>query len=121
MRNNRVKFARARADAKVRMLKKSGPMSNGERQRRFRASHPGYNRKYNGHPTAAQRRKVKQMLAEMHVQAEAHVRLVLHSTICKPLPLMLPAPVEMLVIPGMNTFGMIRTTESVPLARARAA
>ena len=94
-------------------------MSNAERQRRFRAAHPGYNRKYSGHPTAAERRKIKQMLVDMHVQAEAQVQLVLRSTICKPFPLMLPAPVETLVILGMNTIERVASIESI--ARSRAA
>lgn len=100
------------------MVTKSAPMSNAERQRRFRSRNPGYNRKYNGHPTAAQRRRAKEACVELLAKAEAHVQHVLRSTLCKPLPLMLPAPVETLAIPGMNTIQMIFPPQHVPLARA---
>jgi hypothetical protein len=100
------------------MIKNAAPMSNAERQRRFRARNPGYNRKYNRHPTADQRHRARQAALEAVAKVEAHMQQVLHCTLCKPLPLMLPAPVETLILPGMNTIGMIRTTERVPLARA---
>jgi hypothetical protein len=54
----------------------------------------------------------------MHVKAEAQVQHMLSSTICKPLPLMLPAPVEMPMFIGINTLDMIRATDCVRVSRA---
>jgi hypothetical protein len=69
-------------------------MSNAERQRRFRASHPGYNRKYNGHPSAAQRRAARQTVLEAIAKAEAEIAAQAQSSVpVRPFPLMLPAPV----------------------------
>jgi hypothetical protein len=73
-------------------------MSNAERQARFRAGHPGYNRKYNGHPTAAQKRRSKQAFAELVAKVEAELAAKAQADVVvtpvKALPLMLPAPVE---------------------------
>src|SRR3954462_11099528 len=99
------------------------PAPNGERQRRFRAAHACYNRKYNGHPSKAEQLRIKQMLPEGFAlaKAEAHVQLVFNSTICKPLPLMLPAPVETNIIPGMNVAMNPIELRAETIARSRAA
>ena len=44
--NKPVKFARRRSDGHELMLVRTPPMSNVERQRLFRARHPGYDRRY---------------------------------------------------------------------------
>jgi hypothetical protein len=98
-------------------------MSSAERQRRFRARNPGYNKKYRGHPTAAQRGQISQAFAERYAQVEAHVQLVLRSTLCRPLALMLPAPVEPLTETLTETLvdarvGVTRAAEPVLLSRA---
>src|SRR4051812_36684180 len=89
------------ADVVDRMLLRPAPESNAERQRRFRARHPGYNKKYNGRPSAA-------AMLEYHRKMEAQRQLILRSTICKPLPLMLPAPVETI------EFSIPRAVEKIP-------
>ena len=68
------------------------PASNAERQRAFRERNPGYY----GRLHAKQRAATKAMLAEMNAAAQAIV------TAARREPLMLPAPVEVLEIPGMN-------------------
>ncbi len=100
------------------MLRPAPPMSNAERQRKFRASHPGYNRKYSGHSTRAQRRRATQQIIELQRKCEAHVQLVLRSTICKPLPLLLPAPVVTIELPAMTTLEKINAIAAVSLSRA---
>jgi hypothetical protein len=71
-------------------------MSNAERQARFRESHPGYNRKYSGHSTPAQRQRIKQEQNEQLKAIEAELAAKTQSSAApvKSLPLMLPAPVE---------------------------
>lgn len=80
--------------AKFQSRRDFAPMSNAERQRRFRERHPDYYRRLH----AARRagviaRGVANKLAAQAVAAEA----VAHRE-----PLMLPAPVELLEIPGLN-------------------
>ena len=82
------------------MLRPSAPMSNIERQRRFRERHPGYygrlHRKRRAFIKAilAQRgaEANAQAQAEAHAQAEllAHAKAIVAS--CNRVPLMLPAP-----------------------------
>jgi hypothetical protein len=119
-RNHRVKFTSIRADTEERMVRPSPPMSNVERQRRFRARNPGYNRKYTHRATAAQRLKMKQAYAEEirnAMAAEAAAQQALNSTSAKPI-LMLPAPVETPIIPGMNTIQSASATVAAPLPSA---
>src|SRR3954447_1010792 len=74
---------------------RSAPVSNVERQRRFRQRHPDHNRRYK----AAQRARVKAYLAPLAAKAAAIA--------AKPQLLALPAPVELPIIPGMNTIEAI--------------
>jgi hypothetical protein len=67
-------------------------MSNLERQRRFRKSHPGYFRKYH--------RRIKSTPPPVGVPAGPQVMVV---SAHKPEPLMLPAPVEELHFPAFDT------------------
>ena len=69
------------------------PMTNAERQAEFRRRNPGYY----GRLHAKRRAGVKARAAARAFAAEFAAELV------KPMPLMLPAPVEMPVFPGMNT------------------
>ena len=72
------------------MLRRALPMSNNERQRLFRERNPGYY----GRLHARQRAAVRAALAAAQEAKAIHV---------KPAPLMLPAPVEVIEIPGMTT------------------
>ena len=77
-------------------------MSNAERQRRFRENHPGYYARLQAQrraPLKAARAKVMAMLAEAHAAEAAKA--------VKREPLMLPAPVETIEIPGMTTIAAI--------------
>ena len=66
--DNRMNLAGGYVDGKSRMLLNSTPMSNAERQRRFRARNPGYRNRYRYEPTKAQA-----ILAETLADAEALV------------------------------------------------
>ena len=81
------------------------PTSNTERQREFRRRNPGYY----GRLHAQRRARVKALAA--HRAAIAQLLAV------KPTPLMLPAPVEIPVIPGMNT--ILATPAPAPLPVSR--
>jgi hypothetical protein len=85
----RVKFARPRADA-TDMLIPAPPMSNAERQRQFRERNPGYY----GRLHARRRAAVRALDAQLSAAAQA--------TAARREPLLLPAPVEALEIPGMT-------------------
>ena len=79
------------------MLMPHTPTSNAERQRQFLQRHPGYYRKYNARRRAAARwalQNASAMDAAMVAEAEAKAQ--------KREPLMLPAPVETIEIPGMT-------------------
>lgn len=70
-------------------------MSNAERSRRFREAHPGYHARIQARKRASTKAGVAKFLAEypaMLAAAEAAQRE----------PLMLPAPVELLELPGLN-------------------
>jgi hypothetical protein len=90
------------------MLIHPPPMSNNERQRRFREGNPGYYarlhaRKRSAWKAAATRRRVEAALAAAAPKRE---------------PLMLPAPAEPTEIPGRNTIGATPASASfvfVPL------
>lgn len=64
-------------------------MSNTERQRRFRQRHPGY---------YARRRALRNALMD----SMAAQRVAVQVEAVRREPLMLPAPVEVIQIPGMN-------------------
>jgi hypothetical protein len=78
------------------MLSPAPPISNTERQRRFRARNPGYFNKYNarrrGNPEAT-----RAYLAAIVQTAEATV-----AAAATPSPLLLPAPVQLPLFPGLN-------------------
>lgn len=80
-------------------------MSNLERQRRFRAAHPGYFRKYK----TRRRPDWKAAYAAALAAASANVATpeppALPEPVAmpvKPAPLMLPGPADIPVIPGIN-------------------
>jgi hypothetical protein len=85
-------------------------MSNTERQRRFRERNPGYYQRLH----ARARARVKEMVAQRAAIAQLLA--------VKPLPLMLPAPVEVPVIPGMNTIlatpAPERVAVSLPISKS---
>jgi hypothetical protein len=67
-------------------------MSNTERQRRFRERHPGYYQRMHAKQRAATKATVAAMQAAREAEAGA-----------KREPLMLPAPVVTIEIPGINS------------------
>jgi hypothetical protein len=85
----RVKFASPRADA-TDMLVHRPPMTNTERQRQFRKANPGYYARLHARRRAGMRARA----AEVCIAALA--------TAARREPLLLPAPVEALEIPGMT-------------------
>ena len=80
-------------------------MSNTERQRLFRERNPGYY----GRLHAKRRAKI----AALHAERVSAAQMVA----VKREPLMLPAPVETIQIPGMTTIEAIRAREEVPELR----
>jgi hypothetical protein len=75
------------------MLKPAPPIPNVERQRQFRERNPGYYRKYYARKRSIRLAAVAQMKALALAAAEAPV----HAE-----PLMLPAPAERIILPGLN-------------------
>ena len=88
------------------MLRPVPPMSNTERQRRFRERNPGYYQRLH----ARARARVKEAIAQKAAIAQLLA--------VKPAPLMLPAPVEIPVIPGMNTILAMPAPEPLPISDA---
>ena len=76
------------------------PMSNAERQRQFRERNPGYYGRLHRRRTAA-------IMASLAEKAAAKVAVKT--------PLMLPAPVELIVIPGINAIPSKLTPTPEPL------
>src|SRR3989442_7384483 len=94
-------------------VRRPNPMSNAERQRRFREDHPGYYARLQAQrrgPLKAARAKIKAMQAELFAAELA-------AAAAKREPLLLPAPVEMIEIPGMNTIGAIPLREELAVLR----
>jgi hypothetical protein len=85
----RVKFARPRADA-TDMLRPCPPISNAERQRQFRERNPGYY----GRLHAKRRAALRAFTAQKNAAAQAMA--------ARREQLLLPAPVEVVEIPGMT-------------------
>ena len=75
------------------MLKRPGPMSNTERQRRFRESHPGYYGRLHRKRRAGIKAMLARLWAEARVKAQAEAQAQASVTEVKRMPLMLPAPV----------------------------
>ena len=86
-----MKCVRLWADA-MSMLKRSPPMSNVERQRRFRERNPGYYGRFHARQRAAIDASIQPKRLAAAQQAAVPQRQLL----------MLPAPVELLEIPGLN-------------------
>jgi len=81
-------------------LRPAPPKSNAERQREFRERNPGYYGRLH-------RKRKAEMLALLAQRASAEV------VVAKREPLMLPAPVETIEIPGMTTIQAIPTREAI--------
>jgi hypothetical protein len=80
-------------------------MSNYERQQEFLRRHPGYYRRYH----AKRRAEVQARIAEQQA-------LVVQSAARE--PLMLPAPVKTIEIPGMTMIGQAsRSREAIEVSR----
>ena len=86
-------------------------MSNAERQRNFRKSHPGYYARIQAAKRASAKRGGAQLMAAMEAAAKTQeaaqaAPLTAAVPLALPMPperLMLPAPVEVLVFPGLKT------------------
>ena len=79
------------------ILRNRAPISNTERQRQFRERNPGYYQRLH----ARESRRIKAAL-------EAMLVVTVPATVAKREPLMLPAPIEQIEIPGMTTIEAIR-------------
>jgi len=78
-------------------MPKPAPMSNTERQRRFRERHPGYygrlHRKRRAGTKAMLARQRAEARAKAQAEAEAEAHAQTNVAVVKRVPLMLPAPV----------------------------
>jgi hypothetical protein len=74
-------------------------MSNAERQRKFQRANPGYDARRKSRERESSRRARARRAAELQAQRLAQAQAAVPAN--KPL-LMLPAPIELPVIPGMN-------------------
>jgi hypothetical protein len=111
------------------MLRYPAPMSNVERQRKFRASHPTYFNKYNGRIKAINKAVKAQGLAQkvaMWAAGKGSAPVELQAILAKrepltlpapPVRLALPAPVEVLVFPALPALQTIEA-RCVPVATA---
>src|SRR5687768_6859203 len=99
------------------MLKPVGPMSNTERQRKFRQSHPGYFRKYYAPKRAARKRADREIRAMLLAQAKAEAEAAAAASPATHPLLMLPAPVEVPVIPGLNAIAITPAPAPLPVAQ----
>lgn len=87
------------------MMRPTPPMSNVERQRLFRLRHPGYYARVNARRRAASRPAVAPPVA---VEQAPAVRRG---------PLLLPAPVKLLEIPGVNALpAAMPVRQAVPVS-----
>ena len=92
------------------MLQQIPPMSNAERQRLFRQRHPGYYQRLHARTRAQAKAGAALILAELaaaeQVAVQVAVEQVVPEQVAVPVArrelLMLPAPAEALVIPGVN-------------------
>src|SRR5690242_9053596 len=91
------------------------PMSNYERQVKFRQNHPGYFNKYNARRQAATRamRALRNagMMAPVVTEGAAPAPMATPAPLAIPMPaqrLMLPAPVEAIILPGLKTLQTLR-------------
>src|SRR3954453_12308703 len=86
-------------------VRRPNPVSNTERQRQFRERHPGYYARLQ----AQRRAPLKALRAKLEAEKRERFAAELAALAVKREPLMLPAPVETIEIPGMNTIGAIPT------------
>jgi hypothetical protein len=94
------------------MLIPAGPMSNAERQRRFQAAHPGYDRRRKARRRAALKRSSKKGMDEHLAVLRAEQATMASDAPALPAPapappaphrvLTLPAPADQIVVPGLN-------------------
>lgn len=82
------------------------PMSNRERQAEFLRRHPDYYRKRRAKERAEQEARMEARRLEMQQAAE-------RATVVRREPLMLPAPVERIEIPGMTTAVTVADLEAL--------
>jgi hypothetical protein len=75
-----------RADGHERMLIYLGPMSNAERQRKFREANPGYFRKYHARRKAIRKHAAQRIAAEAAATAAAGAALAPAESIPTPTP-----------------------------------
>ena len=99
------------------MLRPTPPMSNIERQRRFRERHPGYYGRYHANYRARIKANVVAIAMATETMGETVQPLALPPMVVR---LALPAPVETIVIPGMNTIGQMPVPIVVPIRRQAA-
>ena len=92
--------------------RKGNAVSNTERQRQFRERHPDYYRRLQ----AQRRAPLKALRAK--IKAEQAERFAVEMAAMKREPLMLPAPVETIEIPGMTTIEAIPTREEMARLQA---
>ena len=94
-------------------------MSNLERQRRFQANHPGYDRRRKARGRVTNKRAAKQMVMAWAAQARAAEAAA--AVEAKPQLLMLPAPVEDPMMDQLNAMAASLAAgparERVPLAQ----
>jgi hypothetical protein len=92
------------------MVSQTPPVPNAERQRQFRERNPGYY----GRLHARRRAEISASLAQQAAASEVIA--------AKREPLLLPAPVELLEIPGINAIpATMPVREAVPVPAAREA
>jgi hypothetical protein len=90
-------------------------MSNLERQRRFQANHPGYDRRRKARGRVTDKRAAKQMVMAWAAQARAAEAAEAAAAVeAKPQLLMLPAPVEH---PMMNQLNAMAASLAASPAR----
>jgi hypothetical protein len=126
-----LKKACSAGDVELHMLRKATAMSNTERQRRFRERNPGYygrlhrKRKQQGEDYARMLLFAEKVgmndLAARWVAAEVVFGKanLLHALARAKQPLMLPAPVEPIILPGLNT--IFRRSANAEMINRRAA
>jgi hypothetical protein len=106
--------ARAREPMLDDMLIIPPPTSNAERQRQFVERNPGYYRKYSAQRRALEKEARERFLAAARAKAQAEKQAAERRE-----PLLLPAPVETIEIPGMNKIEPAPVAAAVPAAIAR--
>ena len=89
-------------------------MTNYERQLKFRKNHPGYNTRLQARKRASAKRDAEKRMAARQTAANAEALPALPASLTIPVPtfqLALPAPVEVLVFPGLKTIETMGVTE----------